>query len=256
MALRGILVCLDGKTSCLVITPRPANPAGMLRESLGKNIDAVIFDLDGLILDSERPIRDAVVEVVAALGFEMLEDFYATLIGVPGPECDLMVRDYFGADFPFDTYFENSNAKIAEALARGIALKSGVREILSHLETRATPLALATSSSRRYVERQLNDNKLMPFFRTVATRDDVKRGKPHPDLFLKASADLGIPPGRCLVLEDSHNGVRAAHAAGCVPIMVPDLLQVTDEMRALCLTIAPDLHEVRRLLAKDTSRRT
>jgi len=224
----------------------------MLRESFGKTIDAVIFDLDGLILDSERPIRDAVIEVVAALGFEMPEDFYATLIGVPGPECDAMIREYFGATFPFDTYFENSNARIAGALAGGIALKSGVREILAHLQGRATPLGLATSSSRRYVERQLHANELMPFFHTVATRDDVKRGKPHPDLFLKAAADLGVAPERCLVLEDSHNGVRAAVAAGCMPIMVPDLLLANDEMRALCLTIASDLHEVRRLLTKDT----
>jgi HAD superfamily hydrolase (TIGR01509 family) len=212
------------------------------------NIEAVIFDLDGLILDSERPIRDAVIEVVAALGFEMSDAFYATLIGVPGPECDAMIRDYFGASFPFDTYFENSNAKIAEALSGGIALKSGVREILTHLEQRATPLGLATSSSRRYVEKQLSANDLTPFFKAVATRDDVRRGKPHPDLFLKASADLGIVPERCLVLEDSHNGVRAAHAAGCVPIMVPDLLLATDEMRSLSLTVATDLHHVRRLL--------
>jgi HAD superfamily hydrolase (TIGR01509 family) len=212
------------------------------------NIEAVIFDLDGLILDSERPIRDAVIEVVAALGFEMSDAFYATLIGVPGPECDAMIRDYFGASFPFDTYFENSNAKIAEALSGGIALKSGVREILTHLEQRATPLGLATSSSRHYVEKQLSANDLAPFFKAVATRDDVRRGKPHPDLFLKASADLGIVPERCLVLEDSHNGVRAAHAAGCVPIMVPDLLLATDEMRSLSLTVATDLHHVRRLL--------
>src|SRR3974390_784435 len=97
------------------------------------SIDAVIFDLDGLILDSERPIRDAVIEVVAALGFDMPEAFYATLIGVPGPECDAMIRDYFGASFPFDVYFETSNAKIADALAGGIALKYGVWEITGHL---------------------------------------------------------------------------------------------------------------------------
>ncbi len=223
-----------------------------MRHDQLRDIDAVIFDLDGLILDSERPIRDAVIEVVAALGFDMPEAFYATLIGVPGPECDLMIRDYFGPRFPFDSYFESSNAKIATALAEGIALKSGVREILQHLDARKTPLALATSSSRRYVERQLEANNLASFFKAVATRDDVKRGKPHPDLFLKAADDLGVAPQRCLVLEDSHNGVRAAHTAGCVPIMVPDLLQVTEEMRGLCLTVATDLHEVLRLLSRDT----
>src|ERR1700759_655349 len=142
----------------------------MPRESSFNSFDAVIFDLDGTILDSERPIRDAVVEGVASLGFEMPDAFYATLIGVPGPECDRLVRDYFGASFPFETYMANSDAKIAEALAAGIALKSGVHEILTHLRERATPLAIATSSSRGYVDRQLHTNELTPFFRTVATR--------------------------------------------------------------------------------------
>jgi HAD superfamily hydrolase (TIGR01509 family) len=217
-------------------------------ESLDR-IEAVIFDLDGVILDSERPIRDAVIEVVAALGFEMPEDFYGTMIGVPGPECDAMVRRFYGDSFPFDAYVEASNARIADALRAGIALKSGVREILVHLQGRPLPLAIATSSSRPYVERQLLANDLHSFFATVATRNDVSRGKPHPDLFLKAAADLGVAPARCLVLEDSHNGVRAAHAAGCVPVMVPDLLPPTDEIRALCLAVAADLHEVRAMLA-------
>src|SRR6185295_850107 len=109
-----------------------------MRESL-RNIDAVIFDLDGLVLDSERPIRDAVIEVVAALGFEMPHAFYATMIGVPGPECDAMVQRYFGPDFPFETYVDQSNARIAEALSAGIALKAGVLEILGDLETRRMP---------------------------------------------------------------------------------------------------------------------
>jgi HAD superfamily hydrolase (TIGR01509 family) len=219
----------------------------MQHESL-RDVDAVIFDLDGLILDSERPIRQAVVEVVAALGFEMPDAFYGTLIGVPGPECDALIRRYFGPNFPFEVYVETSNARIEEALGSGIALKAGVREILGDLALRQMPLALATSSSRGYAQRQLKAADLTSFFAAVATRDDVQRAKPHPDLFLKAAADLNVVPARCLVLEDSHNGVRAAHAAGCLPVMVPDLLEATDEMRSLCIAIASDLHEVRKLL--------
>jgi beta-phosphoglucomutase-like phosphatase (HAD superfamily) len=111
------------------------------------------------------------------------------------------------------------------------------------------PLALATSSGRNYAERHLGAADLRRFFDAVATRNDVSRGKPYPDLFLKVADDLRVPPERCLVLEDSHNGVRAAHAAGCLPIMVPDLLEATDEMRELCVLIANDLHEVRTLFA-------
>jgi beta-phosphoglucomutase-like phosphatase (HAD superfamily) len=81
----------------------------------------------------------------------------------------------------------------------------------------------------------------------VVTRNDVTRGKPHPDLYLKAAENLGVAPEYCLALEDSHNGVRAAHAAGCLPIMVPDLLEATDEMRRLCISVASNLNDVRSL---------
>jgi beta-phosphoglucomutase-like phosphatase (HAD superfamily) len=83
----------------------------------------------------------------------------------------------------------------------------------------------------------------------VVTRDDVVRGKPHPDLFLKAAWAIGIPPERCLAVEDSFNGIRAAHAAGMMPVMVPDLLAPTPDIRALCVEIVADLHAVRQLLS-------
>jgi HAD superfamily hydrolase (TIGR01509 family) len=213
------------------------------------NIDAVIFDMDGLIFDTERPIRQAVLDAAIAVGFEMPEAFYQTLIGVPGVESDELIKTHFGPGFPFDAFDNTCRAAIARAFGEGVAVKPGAAELLGELHARRMPLALATSSGRNHAERHLGAADLRRFFDAIATRNDVSRGKPHPDLFLKVADDLRVPPERCLVLEDSHNGVRAAHAAGCLPIMVPDLLEATDEMREKCVLIANDLHEVRTLFA-------
>ena len=213
-------------------------------ETLAK-IDAVIFDMDGLIFDTERPIRRVILDAAKAAGCEMSEAFYQTMIGVPGPECDALMRDYFGPGFAFDDFRSVCRSGIARVLGEGVPLKPGAAELLVELRARQMPLALATSSPRDHAEHHLGVADLRRFFTAVATRNDVSRGKPHPDLFLRAAADLRVAPDRCLVLEDSHNGVRAAHAAGCLPVMVPDLLQPTEEMRGLCIWIARDLHEVR-----------
>lgn len=221
----------------------------MPRREFLSNIDAVIFDMDGLIFDTERPIRRATLDAVIAVGFEMPEAFYQTLIGVPGPECDARIKTYFGPGFPFETFDAACRSAIARMLGAGVSVMPGAAELLGELHARQMPLALATSSGREYAERHLRAADLRRFFAATATRNDVHRGKPHPDLFLKVADDLQVAPERCLVLEDSHNGVRAAHAAGCLPIMVPDLLEATGEMQELCLLIARDLHEVRLLFA-------
>jgi len=220
----------------------------LLPETL-TNIDAVIFDMDGLIFDTERPIRQVILDATLAVGFEMPEAFYQTMIGVPGPECDALIKSHFGPGFPFEIFEGACRSEIARVLGEGVAVKPGAAELLGELHARQVPIALATSSGREHAERHLGAADLRRFFSAVATRNDVSRGKPHPDLFLKAANDLRVAPERCLVLEDSHNGVRAAHAAGCRPIMVPDLLEATDEMRSLCVLIASDLHEVRLLFA-------
>jgi len=112
------------------------------------------------------------------------------------------------------------------------------------------PRAIATSSSRESVEHSLGPHGLVPRFDAIVSRELQTQHKPHPDPFLKAAQALGLDPADCLALEDSHNGVRAAAAAGMMTIMVPDLLDPTDEMHALCVRIARDLHEVRELIER------
>src|SRR6202011_3732198 len=128
-----------------------------------------------------------------------------------------------------------------------LAPKLGALELLDTLDQFGLPRAIATSSSRRTVERHLTAHNLMGRFDAIIGHGDYERGKPAPDPFLKAAERLGVEPYLCLALEDSHNGVRSASSAGMMTIMVPDLLEPTDEIRGLCSFVVRDLREVRAL---------
>jgi beta-phosphoglucomutase-like phosphatase (HAD superfamily) len=117
-------------------------------------------------------------------------------------------------------------------------------------------MALATSASRRAAEQHLTRSDLRSRLPVVVTRDDVTRGKPYPDLFLRAAELLGALPEECIAVEDSPNGIRAAHAAGMMPVMVPDLLVPTEEIRAICVRVALDLHEVRTIIVDHAPERS
>jgi len=214
--------------------------------TLAPRIDAVIFDMDGLIFDTERLIRCAVQEAARSIGYAISDAFFDSMIGVPGAECEMLIRAHLGPSFPFPEYVALCRSESARLLREGLPIKPGAVALLDHLRDARMPVGLATSSGRETTERHLHRSDLRRYFDVVVTRNDVPRGKPHPDLFLKAADDLGVAPRHCLVLEDSHNGIRAAAAAGCVPVMVPDLLAATEEMRALCHAVASDLDEVRR----------
>jgi beta-phosphoglucomutase-like phosphatase (HAD superfamily) len=125
-----------------------------------------------------------------------------------------------------------------------LGLKPGAEELLAFLDSTAIPKALATSSSRKKAMSTLAAVQMDERFDVVVTRTDVSRGKPHPDLFLRAASELGRTVDHCIALEDSYNGVRAAHAAGIRVIMVPDLLLPTAEMTNLSEAVLPDLFAV------------
>jgi HAD superfamily hydrolase (TIGR01509 family) len=186
------------------------------------------------------------------MGYTIPEAFCHTLIGAPMDLCHALTRASFGKDFPVQLYFETADVYLAGFVDTGLLqLKAGVSELLTLLEARNIRKAVATSSSRQKAERQLERVSLLDRFEAIVTRDDVARGKPNPDLFLRAAEKLETSPERCLVLEDSYNGVRAAHAAGMRVIMVPDLLQPTMEMEAKAYRIVASLHAVAALLQSD-----
>jgi HAD superfamily hydrolase (TIGR01509 family) len=208
----------------------------------------VVFDMDGLLVDTETVYRDAMMAVSKRRGQELPLNVFLTMVGAPKEQNRVVAMAHFGADFAFDAWFDEVSDLAHAQIAVDVALKAGVVELIDHLEAVGLPRAVATSSSHRAVQLQLGPSGLVDRFQTIVAAGDYARGKPSPDPYLVAAGRLGVDPADCLALEDSHNGVRAAHAAGMMTVMVPDLLEATDEMRALTVAIAGTLHEVRAMI--------
>jgi HAD superfamily hydrolase (TIGR01509 family) len=153
-----------------------------------------------------------------------------------------------GSDFPVDQYFAEMNRHFAVLAATQLRLKPGVVELLDFLDQLDMPRCIATSSAHSTVQSHLSAHGLADRFHAVIGHGDYVDSKPSPDPFLTAAKRLGVAPALCLALEDSHNGVRSASAAGMMTVMVPDLIPPTEEIRALCTLVVDDLHAVRLLV--------
>jgi HAD superfamily hydrolase (TIGR01509 family) len=214
-----------------------------------KPLSAVIFDKDGLLLDTERVVREAMFASATDLGYGMTDALFLSLIGHSRDANDELLRLHFGTDFPLLDYRERCRLYFEDLCRTEVPVKPGARELLMYLKERGIPAAVATSTGRARSEENLARTGLAEFVAVLVTRDDVTRAKPHPECFLKAAALLGVRPDECLALEDSHHGIRAAHGAGMAAIMVPDMLEATPEIRVLCAGVLPSLDAVRERIA-------
>ncbi len=213
-------------------------------------VQAVIFDLDGLILDSQRLATDAWTRAVASLGYCLTEELNLQVIGRNARDSDAILCAALGADFPVDAARQTARQFFSDLTQeRGIPVKPGLGALLNFLEARAVRTAIATSSSRAGCERHLQRAGLLERFAVLVCGDEVKEGKPSPEIFLTAARLLGTDPEACVVLEDSFTGIRAAHAAGMIPIMVPDLLPPDEDIRALAYRVVPTLDQARDVIA-------
>jgi HAD superfamily hydrolase (TIGR01509 family) len=209
---------------------------------------AVIFDMDGLLFDTEALYRDALTIAADGLGVEASVDLFLSTIGLSSEETKARMGAHFGSAVDIELLWKNASGHFQDLADKRLCLRPGVIELLSLLDTLRLPAAIATSSGPESVSHHLAVHRLDGRFRAIAASGSYVRSKPHPDPFLKAAELLGADPASCIALEDSHNGVRSAASAGMMTIMVPDMLAANAEMRGLCAHVAQDLHEVAQLI--------
>ena len=207
--------------------------------------EAVIFDMDGTLLDTESVFKTIVFEVCTELGFEMTDAVHMSMVGGSHEHTNKLLLESYGVSFPYTLFDERCRVIMRERSHGGVPVKPGALELVRELRERKIPTAVATSSRNPHAQHHLTAAGLFDMFETIVTRDDVVHPKPHPEPYLTAASRLGVDPLKCLALEDSHSGVRAAHAAGMQTIMVPDLVHPSEEIRALGIAIMESLDHVR-----------
>jgi len=206
---------------------------------------ALIFDMDGLMLNSEPMYQKDWQEAAQDLGFTLDTELYLRLVGRSSAEADRLFVGLFGEQFPVETFNHRWEAQWRSLVQQqGIPLQPGLLPLLDWVEQQGLPKAVGTSSNAAEAEVCLGSAKIRDRFTTVVTADQVTAAKPAPDIFLAAATQLGVAPRHCLVLEDSNAGVEAAAAAGMSVVMVPDLQVPTAASRATAQQILASLHEV------------
>ena len=207
-----------------------------------KQVQAVIFDMDGVIFDSERLVIECWEVIAAKHNIPDIVEICMRVQGNNREETGKRFREKYGRDFPYEMYKKEVTALFRDRYGEGrLPLKPGVVKILEELKRNNIPLALASSTRSDIVKLEMEEANLLSYFDVVLGGDMVPRSKPEPDIFLAAAAALQAEPKCCYVLEDSHNGIRAAYRAGMHPVMVPDMQQPTEEIRGIAEAVVENL---------------
>lgn len=214
----------------------------------------VVFDMDGVLFDTERLCMEGWSRVAKAQGIQGMEEVAARCIGLNSNDTKELVLNAYEDSFPGKTFpYDNFRQMVSdwfwgEIKEKGLPVKPGVRKLLPYLQHSGYGIGLASSSKYDSVVSHLKQAQIIDYFSVIVTGDMVEHSKPQPDIYLLACKKLGAEPCRAYAIEDSPNGIRAAAAAGMKPIMVPDLIQPDEEMERLSFLICSDLTEVMRFL--------
>lgn len=217
--------------------------------TLHKKVEAVIFDMDGLMLDTESIAKQAFNSAMKVFDYAHEPDLFIDLIGYDERSTRKILKNKFGKTFPFS----NICRKMVEyekiyIQKNGIPLKKGIVELLIFLEEHNISKGVGTTANYKKTIENLEITGLKRFFNHIVTGDQVKNRKPAPDIFQNVGLKMGIPPKKCLVLEDSEPGIRAADAAGMLPVMIPDFKSPSNELEKIIYKVLPDLFAVIKLL--------
>lgn len=210
-----------------------------------KPFEAVVFDMDGVIFDSEICVKNIWREVAVSNGAKNFEEHYDKCLGVNIQKAKEIMLESFGEDFPFDKCQYEVSRLYHERYDGGrLPMKLGIKELLSFLKDNGKKIALASSTRTEVVINQLKAADIYNYFDAVIGGDKVTKSKPDPEIYLKACAALGVAPQNAYAIEDSYNGIKSAFGGKLKPIMVPDLLPPTEEIISMCETVEPSLLSV------------
>ena len=215
-------------------------------------LSAVIFDMDGLMFDTERLALDAWKSVGVRAGFNISAEVILASVGCNERDTEIIMKQHLGENFPFAELRSQRVKYIKDYVkANGMPVKAGLLKLLDFLNERGIKTAVATSTERISAEEHIKCCNILEKFNCIVCGDEVDRGKPEPDIFLLAAKRLGCKPEECIVLEDSENGIRGAYKAGMLAIMIPDLIKPKDEIKLLTHQIFDSLDHVIEYIASE-----
>ena len=207
----------------------------------------VIFDMDGLIFDTENLFMRELSIVMAERGYTLTRERYVKTLGLTGERLRKTMLEYYGSDYPHAEMSRKARGRVDVAALNGeLTIKTGIPELLELLNKKGIPCAVASSTHTVYVEKYLTAANLRGYFDDVIGGEMAARSKPAPDIFLKALK--GTEPRNALVLEDSENGIRAASAAGIPVICIPDMVYPSPECEAMTAAVVSSAFEAARIL--------
>ncbi len=211
---------------------------------------ALLLDMDGLLIDTERLYLEVNVLAAAELGYLLAPETNLGMVGVAIDGCRRLLADAHGPGFPFERFRDLGYELLEARMADGVPVKPGALELVAWARGAGLPVAVVTSTRAARAEHHLARVGLLERLDGLVTRDDVVNAKPAPEPYLTAAARLGVLPGAALACEDSANGVRSAAAAGVPVLMVPDVLAPTEELKGLALGVVPSLTNVLAMLRR------
>ncbi len=211
-----------------------------------KSIDLIIFDMDGLMFDTEKLACVSWKQALTKYGYNFDNKVFLETVGLNSKMAKEVYMKFYGNNFQFDKIFlERKDIFDNIVESKGVPVKEGLLELIKYLDSKKIKKAVATSTSKTRTEILLSKANMKEYFDSIICGDEIKNGKPDPEIFLKAADKLNINVYNCIVLEDSENGINAAYNANMIPIMVPDIKEPSNEIRDKAYRIFKSLRDVK-----------